>query len=102
MYPARTRNLWLATSASAGASRRVGINSFDQRCIYQTTSVIKRISYCNKAGFRVVAGAEMEFRTGECWILSWQMKSQTARPESHPATPELPQRKLYAAASRAQ
>src|ERR1039457_2030143 len=33
MYPARIRNLWLATSASAGASRSVGINSFDQRCI---------------------------------------------------------------------
>src|SRR5208283_5277373 len=31
MYPARTRNLWLATSASAGASRSVGINSCDQR-----------------------------------------------------------------------
>src|SRR6185312_4098006 len=33
MYPARIRNLWLATSASAGASLSVGINSFDQRCI---------------------------------------------------------------------
>src|SRR5690348_17480003 len=33
MYPARTRNLWLATSASAGASRRVGMKSFDQRCM---------------------------------------------------------------------
>src|SRR6185369_4110990 len=27
------RNLWLATSASAGASRRVGTKSWDQRCI---------------------------------------------------------------------
>ena len=33
MYPARTRNLWLATSASAGASRSVGMNSWDQRCM---------------------------------------------------------------------
>src|SRR5580658_452700 len=33
IYPARTRNLWLATSASAGASRNVGINSCDHRCI---------------------------------------------------------------------
>src|SRR3984885_3795257 len=33
MYPARSRSLWLATSASAGASRRVGMKSFDQRCI---------------------------------------------------------------------
>src|ERR1035441_5871840 len=33
MYPERTRNLWLATSASAGASRRVGIKSLDQRCM---------------------------------------------------------------------
>src|SRR5258707_15733965 len=33
MYPARIRNLWLATSASAGASRSVGMNSLDQRCI---------------------------------------------------------------------
>src|SRR5579872_1223068 len=33
MYPARTRNLCEATSASAGASRNVGINSSDQRCI---------------------------------------------------------------------
>jgi len=31
MYPERTRNLWLATSASAGASRRVGMKSLDQR-----------------------------------------------------------------------
>src|ERR1700733_10942170 len=33
MYPARTKNRWLATSASAGASRSVGIKSSDQRCI---------------------------------------------------------------------
>jgi hypothetical protein len=33
IYPARRRNLWLATSASAGASRRVGMKSFDERCI---------------------------------------------------------------------
>src|SRR6266567_8219346 len=33
MYPARSRNLWLATSASVGASRRVGMKSLDQRCI---------------------------------------------------------------------
>src|SRR5436305_2624103 len=33
IYPERTRNLWLATSASAGASRSVGIKSCDQRCI---------------------------------------------------------------------
>src|SRR5579872_3776036 len=33
MYPARTRNLCEATSASDGASRNVGINSSDQRCI---------------------------------------------------------------------
>src|SRR5580700_5492012 len=38
MYPARNKNLWLATSASAGASRRVGINSFDQRCILRELS----------------------------------------------------------------
>src|SRR5207248_2068794 len=30
-YPARSRNLWLATSASAGASRSVGMNKCDQR-----------------------------------------------------------------------
>src|SRR5450755_4003978 len=33
MYPERTRNLWLATSASAGASRSVGMKSLDQRCM---------------------------------------------------------------------
>src|ERR1700736_1185486 len=32
-YPARRRSLWLATSASAGASRSVGIKSVDQRCM---------------------------------------------------------------------
>src|SRR6266436_9411651 len=46
MYPARTRNLWLATSASAGASRRVGINSWDQRCIV-SCSCEWRIEYCS-------------------------------------------------------
>src|SRR5215467_8699775 len=33
MYPARTRNLCEATSASAGASRNVGTNSSDHRRI---------------------------------------------------------------------
>src|SRR5579864_2686418 len=46
MYPARTRNLWLATSASAGASRKVGINSADQRCIV-SDSCSWRIGYCS-------------------------------------------------------
>src|SRR6185437_12276775 len=40
-YPARTRNLWLATSASAGASRNVGMNSCDQRCMGKGSIVAK-------------------------------------------------------------
>src|SRR5271165_2326032 len=41
MYPERTRNLWLATSASAGASRRVGIKSLDQRCMIVSSSCFR-------------------------------------------------------------
>src|SRR5258708_4414433 len=47
MYPARIRNLWLATSASAGASRSVGINSCDQRCILGSVNKSQRIIHCN-------------------------------------------------------
>src|SRR6266699_880161 len=39
MYPARTRNLWLATSASAGAARNVGMKSSDHRCISWSTDL---------------------------------------------------------------
>src|ERR1700748_1794816 len=50
IYPDRTRNLWLATSASDGASRNVGIKSCDQRCMCSlwTSSVNEEHIYCNK------------------------------------------------------
>src|SRR5260370_31879109 len=58
MYPARTSSLWLATSASAGASRRVGIKSCDQRCIcfpIERESSIVNDGIVNH-GVRVVTG----------------------------------------------
>src|SRR6266852_4247970 len=47
MYPARTSSLWLATSASAGASRRVGMKSCDQRCMVMVSNR-ERISDCKR------------------------------------------------------
>src|SRR5258708_5359747 len=39
--------MWLATSATAGASRSVGINSCDQRCILGSLNKSQRIIHCN-------------------------------------------------------
>src|ERR1039458_5982760 len=47
MYPARTNSLWLATSASAGASRSVGIKSCDQRCMIMVSNR-ERILDCKR------------------------------------------------------
>src|SRR6266849_216019 len=47
MYPARTSSLWLATSASAGASRRVGMKSCDQRCMVMVSNR-ERIFDCKR------------------------------------------------------
>src|SRR5579864_8903983 len=56
-YPARSRYLWLATSASAGASRRVGINSWDQRCMMLREG-------CDKAFIVAKAGRAMRLEGG--------------------------------------
>src|ERR1017187_2838824 len=56
MYPARTNSLWLATSASAGASRRVGIKSCDQRCMVMVSNR-ERILDCKRWLVTCGAGA---------------------------------------------
>src|SRR6266849_6987335 len=57
MYPARTSSLWLATSASAGASRRVGIKSCDQRCMVMLSNR-ERISDCKRRRENARVGAD--------------------------------------------
>src|SRR5580658_6746985 len=60
MYPARTSSLWLATSASAGASRSVGIKSCDQRCMVVVSNrrrifiriFLKRMIDCEQLGLQ--------------------------------------------------
>src|ERR1017187_9392976 len=64
MYPERTRNLWLATSASAGASRRVGIKSLDQRCMIVFSSCF-RLELENPLFYRIRAGLRRDGRLSE-------------------------------------
>ncbi len=57
MKPPRTSNWWLTASASAGASRRVGMNSDDQRT-GQTSSVAVGASFLTLP-MRLVAEEEI-------------------------------------------
>src|SRR5271167_3737475 len=60
MYPARTSSLWLATSASAGASRRVGIKSCDQRCMVMGSNR-ERILIVNDEDSKLRVAGQFEF-----------------------------------------
>src|SRR6185312_6371177 len=84
MYPERTRNLWLATSASAGASRSVGIKSCDQRCMNAVLSIwylaisksCDRVnSYCNKR-----SAASRELLAPGFWFLALDFRLLTPLP----------------------
>src|ERR1017187_8921336 len=76
IYPARTSSLWLATSASAGASRKVGIKSSDQRCIVGFP-IVKESSIVND-GVAPIAGE----RKGQLRL--HKFRAQGARPTQQP------------------
>src|SRR5258708_17876099 len=82
-YPALNRNLWLATSASAGASRRVGTKSFDQRCMLFELCFPAAVSL---AGWPVRAPVFAARRSKAFILIGWTVRrgvwqqSRCARP----------------------
>src|SRR5580658_3488021 len=84
MYPARTSSLWLATSASAGASRSVGIKSCDQRCMVVVSNrrrifiriFLKRMIDCKRLGLQTPGRAAPDIGlAGDLFVFTQQVIS---------------------------
>src|SRR6266540_3125587 len=98
MKPARTRSLWLATCASAGASLRVGTKAFESRtgrmvAVLYTSPPVPRASGepCRRGLLRQATGGDVERlahdRVLELLRLHPLHDPAVAEEEPHPAVP---------------